>query len=269
VSTLLLVHAHPDDESILTGGVIARAHLDHHRVVLVTATRGEEGTLVHLDAGVGPEALADIRTQELQEACEILGVDRLEMLGYHDSGMPGGGGGGGDHQSFHDAPLREVAERLVDVLEEERPEVVVTYSEDGTYEHPDHRKAHQMTIEALDRMATRGWEPYKVYAHAVPRSYVRIVLAAADAHGIELPAELAQIAGIPDERITTVVDVSDVLDRKLAAVVAHRSQMHPGLALATMAAQLFEATFGVERFVLVRGEPGSGHPESSLFEGLA
>src|SRR5438045_660860 len=86
VRTLLLVHAHPDDESILTGGVMARAHLDGHRVVLVTATRGEEGEIHNMDEDTARPRLAEIRTAELREACGVLGVDRQEFLGFRDSG---------------------------------------------------------------------------------------------------------------------------------------------------------------------------------------
>ena len=108
--TLLLVHAHPDDESIMTGGVILHAHRDGHRVVLVTATRGEEGEIHNMDEATVRPRLAEVRTAELQEACEVLGVDRHEFLGYRDSGMTGAPGND-DPRSFHRAPLQEAADR--------------------------------------------------------------------------------------------------------------------------------------------------------------
>ena len=262
----MLVHAHPDDESILTGGVMARAHLEGHRVVLVTATRGEDGVLSDRVAPSGNQHVATIRSLELQQACDILGVDRQAFLGYTGSGHAAAV----DHdpRSFISAPLGEVAERLAGLMREERPDVVVTYTADGTYAHPDHMRAHTATIAALDTLVDEEWQPSKVYLHAVPRSFVTSTIAAARDAGIQLPDELAQIEGIPDDQITTAVDVSGVLDRKLAACVAHTSQMHPGLPLATMAADLFEAAFGFERFVLVRGELGSDPPEPDLFAGL-
>ena len=122
------------------------------------------------------------------------------------------------------------------ILRSERPEVVVTYTADGTYRHPDHRKAHETTMVALDTLAGEGWVPTKLYLNAVPRSFVRGILAVAREAGIQLPGELGQAEGVPDGEITTEVDVCDVLDLKLAACVSHLSQMHPGLALATMAA---------------------------------
>lgn len=268
MSTLLLVHAHPDDESILTGGVMLHAHRDGHRVVLVTATRGEEGEVHHMDDPVSARSrLAEIRTDELIAACVILGVDRQEFLGYRDSGATGAASN--RHPgSFDTAPLAETAAAVAMLLRDERPEVVVTYTADGTYDNPDHRKAHASTMAALITLAAEGWVPERLYLNAVPRSFVRGILGAARSAGIELPGELASVEGVPDEQISTAVDVSDVLDRKLAACVMHLSQMHPGLALAAMAAELFEAAFGTERFVLAGGTGGPEKPRRGLFDGL-
>ena len=262
----MLVHAHPDDESILTGGVMARAHLEGHRVVLVTATRGEDGELADLSTPTAGTGVARVRSLELLQACGILGVDRQEFLGY--TGSAHAADPSQDNGSFIGAPLGEVSARLAGLMREERPDVVVTYTADGTYAHPDHMRAHTATIAALDTLVDEGWEPSKLYLHAVPRSFVTSTLAAARDAGIPLPGEFADIEGIPDEQITTAVDVSSVLDRKLAACVAHSSQMHPGLPLATMAADLFEAAFGFERFVLARGVLGTDPPEPDLFAGL-
>src|SRR6266516_3875182 len=118
MATLMLVHAHPDDESIATGGVMIRAHLDGSRVVLVTATRGEEGEIHNMDEAEVRPRLAEVRTEELRRSCEILGVDRQEFLGYRDSGMAGTPSN--DHErSFHVAPLAEAAGRLAVLLREE------------------------------------------------------------------------------------------------------------------------------------------------------
>lgn len=262
----MLVHAHPDDESILTGGVIARAHLEGHRVVVVTATRGEDGAMRDRTDEFDGADVANVRSVELRQACDILGVDRQEFLGYTGSGHAADAPR--DPGSFIGAPLDQVAGRLAGMLREERPDVVVTYTADGTYAHPDHMRAHTATIAALDALVDEGWQPSKLYLHAVPRSFVMSTIAAARDAGISLPDEFAHIEGVPDEEITTAVNVSSVLDRKLAACVAHSSQMHPGLPLATMAADLFEAAFGVERFVLARGELGTEPPETDLFAGL-
>lgn len=269
MSTVLLVHAHPDDESILTGGVIALAHRDGHRVVLVTATQGENGDSPGVDGTAIAASLAELRLHELRAACAILGVDRLDLLGYRGSGFDPDG-----HAShpnlFRLAPVADVAGRVASLLREEHPDVVVTYGADGTYGHPDHVMAHDATMAALDIVAGDVPAPRKLYLHAVARSLVEIILEAARDADIALPETIVRTPGTPDDDITTIVDVSAVLDLKLAASVEHRSQMQQaGLPLAAMAAGVFEPVFGVERFVLARGEHGDEQsPETSLFSGL-
>lgn len=267
MGTLLLVHAHPDDECVATGGVMLRAHLDGHRVVLVTATRGEEGEIHNMDEASTRPRLGEVRTEELRRSCEILGVDRQEFLGYRDSGMAGTESNQ-DPRSFHQADLREAAERLATLMREERPDVVVTYTADGTYGHPDHVKAHHTTLAALDLLEREGWRPAKAYLHAVPRSFIEQMTQRAREAGMEIPDGAIRIMGIPDEEITTVVDVRDLVDRKRASFAAHVSQNDPNSPFATMAAQIFEAAFGTERFILARGTLGEPHPEHSLFVGV-
>src|SRR5207248_11215306 len=149
MATLLLVHAHPDDEAVSTGGVMMKAKSHGHRVVLITATRGEVGEIYNMDEEGSRLRLGEIRTEELKSAAEILGVDRLEFLGYRDSGMVDTPDNK-DPRSFHQANLEEAAGKLAVFIREERPAVVVTYAEDGVYGHPDHIKARQVTNAALD-----------------------------------------------------------------------------------------------------------------------
>jgi len=267
MATLFLVHAHPDDECISTGGVMLRAHLDGHRVVLVTSTRGEEGEIHNMDEASVRPRLAEVRTQELRRSCEILGVDRLEFLGYRDSGMAGEPSNQ-NPQSFHMAPLHEAAGRLSTFLREERPDVVVTYTSDGTYGHPDHIKAHHTTVAALDLLEAEGWHPAKLYLSAIPRGLMEEWVERAREAGIEMPADGIRILGIPDEEITTVVDVRDLVDRKRAAFAAHISQNDPKSPLQTMQEQIYVAAFGTERFVLARGSLDGQRPETSLFAGV-
>ena len=186
MTTLLLVHAHPDDECIATGGVMLRAHHDGIRVVLITATRGEEGDIHNMDAEVVRPRLGEVRTEELMRSCAILGVDRQEFLGYRDSGMAGAPSND-DPRAFHAAPLDETAQRVATLMREERPDVVVTYTADGTYWHPDHLKAHRTTLAALDLLRDEGWAPAKLYLHAVPRSAVEGIERRARDAGVELP----------------------------------------------------------------------------------
>src|SRR5712691_10165881 len=137
MATLLLVHAHPDDEAISTGGVMLKARADGHRVVLVTATRGEVGEIYNMDEDSTRPRLGAVRTAELEHAARILGVNRGEFLDYRDSGMVGTADNE-NPRSFQQAPLDEAAARLAAILREEKPEVVATYAEDGVYGHPDH-----------------------------------------------------------------------------------------------------------------------------------
>jgi N-acetyl-1-D-myo-inositol-2-amino-2-deoxy-alpha-D-glucopyranoside deacetylase len=267
MATLFLVHAHPDDESISTGGVMMRAHQDGHRVVLVTCTRGEEGEIHNMDEASVRPRLAEVRTEELRRAAEILGVDRQEFLGYRDSGMDGTPSNG-NPASFHVAPLNEAAERLAVLLREERPEVVVTYTSDGTYGHPDHIKAHHTTVAALDLLDREGWQPVKFYLQAIPRGLMRQWIERAREMGMERSEAMIRIEGIPDEEITTEVDVREFVDRKRAAFAAHVSQNDPNSPLASMAEQVYVAAFGTERFVLARGALGEHRPEPGLFEGV-
>jgi N-acetyl-1-D-myo-inositol-2-amino-2-deoxy-alpha-D-glucopyranoside deacetylase len=271
MATLLLVHAHPDDEAISTGGVMMKARDDGHRVVLVTATRGEAGEIHNMDPESSRPRLAEIRTGELENAGRILGVSRGEFLDYRDSGMVGTPENE-DPRSFHQAPLAEAAAKLAAILREERPEVVVTYGEDGVYGHPDHIKAHFVTNAALDQMLRAGesWSPKKLYYTAIPRSMMQAFFE-------QMPEEARRqseqsnmrIAGTPDELVTTRVDVSNYTGRKRQAFAAHVSQNDPNSWFATMADQIYELAFGTEYYQLARGKPGSALPEADLFAGIS
>jgi LmbE family N-acetylglucosaminyl deacetylase len=270
VSTLLLVHAHPDDEAVSTGGVMMKAHEDGHRVVLVTANRGEVGEIHNMDEAATRPHLAEVRTKELEKASRILGVDRGEFLGYRDSGMVGTA----DNEnpaSFHQAPLAEAAAKLAMILRQEKPDVVVTYAEDGIYGHPDHIKAHFVTIAALDSIlrSSEPWTPQKLYYTAIPRSMMQ-------AFREQMPEEArrddtigATIQGTPDELVTTRVDVGEFVDRKREAFAAHVSQNDPNSWFANMADQIYRLAFGTEYYQLARGKPGSPLPEPDLFVGIA
>jgi LmbE family N-acetylglucosaminyl deacetylase len=267
VSTLLLVHAHPDDEAISTGGVMMKAHDEGHRVVLVTATRGEVGEISNMDEATSRPRLAEIRTVELRRAGEILGVDRQEFLGYRDSGMRGTGDND-NPASFHQAPMDQAAERVAKVIGEERPEVVVTYDPTGTYFHPDHIKAHQVTNAALDQLKAEGWEPRKLYWNGIPRSYIEMMKKRAAESGE--PSSFADIPGmgVPDELLTTIVDVGAYVDRKREAFRAHVSQNSPAMSFMEVPDDELRRAFGREHYQLARGELGAPAPEPDLFSGV-
>src|SRR5260370_7597160 len=167
MGTLMLVHAHPDDEAISRGGVMMKAKADGHRVVLVTGTRGEVGEIYNMDPESSRPRLGEIRTEELKAAGEILGVDRIEFLGYRDSGMVDTADNK-DPRSFHQARLDEAAAKLAVLIREERPDVVVTYPEDGVYGHPDHIKAYQATNPPLHLLHRQALPPTHLSSTPLP-----------------------------------------------------------------------------------------------------
>lgn len=154
MATLVSFHAHPDDESIQTGGTLAKAAAAGHRVVLVFATRGEHGEVADgfLD---DEEHLAQRREKEAHASAEVLGAHRVAFLGYHDSGMMGTPE---NHHpgAFWQADLDEAAERLAAILEEERAEVLTVYDSDGGYGHPDHIQVHRVGVRAGALVGTPG-----------------------------------------------------------------------------------------------------------------
>jgi LmbE family N-acetylglucosaminyl deacetylase len=267
MATLFLIHAHPDDEAVSTGGVMMRAHEAGHRVVLVTATRGEEGEIYNMDEAESRPRLAEIRTEELRRAGSLLGVDRQEFLEYRDSGMAGTPSNE-DPASFHKAPLDEAAERLAALLREERPEVVVTYASDGTYGHPDHIKAHHVTVAALDLLAGEGWKPDRLYFHVIPRSFIEEMAERWRQSGQPEMQTNIRVQGTPDELVSTTVDVRDLARRKREAFAAHVSQNNPDSPFQSMGDQIFESAFGRESFILARGEQPADRGESGLFSGI-
>lgn len=261
MATLVCFHAHPDDEAIATGGTIAKAVKDGHRVVLVTATRGEHGE--YPDGFLAPgETLADRRVEEMAAAVKVLGIHRHVFLGYQDSGMIGTPEND-DPASFWQADLEEAAQRFAAILDEERADVVTVYDENGVYGHPDHIKVWQVGVRGAAIAATP-----KVYEATVNRSAWRKRMQAAQ---IEEPADdqprtIDFPMGTEEELITTAVDVRDYVEVKREALRAHKSQITPESFWLTMPDDDFREAFGTEWFIL-RGAPPGIH-EHDLFEGV-
>ena len=279
--TLLCVHPHPDDESIACGGVLARAADAGIRTVVVTCTAGEEGeNLAGID--LGEDDLAAHRRRELVAALAELGVDGHHQLGYRDSGMVGSAAN--QHpDSFHAADLELAALELAAIIRAERPQVVVSDDERGTYGHPDHVKAHQVTVravalaaEAAAPVAGAPWQVVKRYSHTLAKGRLLTAHRALLAAGLASPFGEVSVGGVeelplgtPDARITTEVDVGPWLGRKRAAMAAHRSQIGPDSFFLNTPEELATALFATEQFMLEAG-PLGGHerPETDLFAGL-
>jgi N-acetyl-1-D-myo-inositol-2-amino-2-deoxy-alpha-D-glucopyranoside deacetylase len=285
---LLLVHAHPDDESIGTGATMAKYVAEGAQVTLVTCTLGEEGEilvpgLAHLAADK-EDGLGEHRIGELAAAMRELGVTDHRFLGgpgrYRDSGMM-------DTPSnerpncFWQADLDLAGAELAEIIREVRPQVVVTYDDFGFYGHPDHIQAHRVTMRALDLAEqplgdALGWKVAKVYATGMPKSVLQAGLESMRdvpnspfegvGHVDELPF------GSPDEVITTEVDARDYLDQKMAALTAHATQISVDGPFFALSNNLGQRGWGREHFVLLRGERGPGEGphawETDLFAGL-
>jgi LmbE family N-acetylglucosaminyl deacetylase len=258
--TLVAFHAHPDDEVTSTGGVIARAAADGHRVVLVIATGGELGEIVPgvLDDG---ESLAHRRAIEVARAGEILGVNRIELLGYGDSGMAGEPSNDAPG-SFAAAPVEEAAHRLAAILREEDAEVLTIYDEKGNYGHPDHIQVHRVGTRAAELAGTP-----RVYEATLNRDRViELMRARRDEMGQldDAPDPENFDMGMPASLITTTVDVGDFVAQKRAAMQAHASQIPEDSFFLQIPPEVFREVFGYEWFIRTDSKPRT--PETWLFE---
>jgi len=260
MATAVFFHAHPDDEAIATGGTMARLATEGHRVVLVCATRGELGEVAEdfLDPG---ESLTDRRVAEVHAAAEVLGAQRVAFLGYRDSGMDGEPTTK-DPECFAMADLDEAAARLATILREEDAEVLTVYDERGGYGHPDHIQVHRVGIRAAELAGTA-----RVYESTMNRDYlVELMKARADEMGVipDAPDPEEMDLGMPAALITTTVDVSDFVDRKRAAMVAHASQIPADSFFLLLPPEAFRAAFGQEWFI--RRGPRPDEHETWLFD---
>jgi N-acetyl-1-D-myo-inositol-2-amino-2-deoxy-alpha-D-glucopyranoside deacetylase len=221
--SLLLVHAHPDDESIGTGATMAKYAAEGARVTLVTCTLGELGEIIPPDLRhMLPDELGQHRIGELARACEALGVTDHRFLGgegrYRDSGMMGMPDND-DPRCFWQADVAEAAAALAAVIEEVEASVIVTYDANGFYGHPDHIQAHRVAVRAHELTGGKA----KVYATAIPRSVLELA--------VELPADSWFIrntdlsVGVPDDQVTTEIDGTGYLAAKRAAMRAHETQI--------------------------------------------
>jgi N-acetyl-1-D-myo-inositol-2-amino-2-deoxy-alpha-D-glucopyranoside deacetylase len=286
VATLLAVHAHPDDECSGTGGLLRLAADGGHTTVLVTCTNGELGevndTALHLrprENLTDRQQLAHIRRRELTKAAAILGITHLHMLGYQDSGMQGWETTQ-EAQAFVQADPEEVIARLVRIIRHYRPDVVVTYDENGGYGHPDHIMTHRMTIAAVDAAAdaalypTAGsaWHVPKVYYTAWARSEMLRAFQIMHWFGLSTPLRDPDFdpntLGCPDELITTRIDVRPVMRHKWRALFTHRSQMGWGKFFWWFLRLSGRWLYPYESFRRIRQHPEVGARERDIFAGL-
>ncbi len=265
MATLVSFHAHPDDESIATGGLLARAAADGHRVVLVFATRGEHGEVPPGFLGE-TEQLGVRRVAESHASAEVLGVHRVEFLGYVDSGMMGTPENDAPY-SFWSASSESAARRLAAILDEEQAEVLTIYDDHGNYGHPDHIQVHRVGSRAADLAGTVDVFEATMNRDAIAR--IRAAAAEADPDGrfaSEAPDD--PDFGTPDAQITHAVDVVDLIEVKRASMIAHASQITEESFFLQMPPEAFSAAFGTEWYIRHGSDHRDGPEWVRLLPGL-
>lgn len=257
VPALVCFHAHPDDEAIATGGLMAQTAAAGGRVVLVVATKGERG---RPQPGVLAEgdALWEHRIPETFAAAEILGVDRVEFLGYVDSGMMGEPTNDFPY-CFWQADVDRAAHRLAAILTEENADVLTVYDDHGGYGHPDHIQVHRVGLRAAEMAGVS-----RVFQSTMNQTRIEAALAEqsaaieeARADGVDVP-EPSSVFGKPEHEITHGLDVSRYLAEKRAAMAAHSSQISSDSWFLSMEDDMFAVAFGTEWYI----ETGAPRPAS-------
>ncbi len=252
MATVVCFHAHPDDESIATSGTMAKAKAEGHRVVLVIATRGEHGEVA--DGFLEPgEQLGLRRVAETLESARIIGVDRVEFLGYVDSGMMGEPTNDFPY-CFWQVDVDHAADRLAAILREESADVLTVYDDHGGYGHPDHIQVNRVGVRAAELV-----DGVRVFESTMNRDFLIRQMAEARAaaaeagveaefDGPDLEGEQSDF-GSPEELITHAIDVSEFVGIKRASMVAHASQIPPDSFFLKMPEENFASGFGTEWFI--------------------
>ncbi len=272
---LMVVHAHPDDEVFRTAGIFARYAAAGVHVVAVYATRGEEGEMhdPDLDAQEAMARLGEIREREVRTACALLGVQDVRFLDYRDSGMAGSESNS-NPAAFMNAAVDEAAGRLLTIMRETRPQVVVTYDEqgDGGYGHPDHVMANSVTVAAFQRARGESWSPQKLYYTATSREASRRYIEGIRKLGLELPWLKEEIDysqwGLPGADITAHIDISPYVPLKKRTLAVHRSQIPSDFFYLAIPDEALAEFAGVEHYMRVCPPPKPGEHEDDLFAGI-
>jgi N-acetyl-1-D-myo-inositol-2-amino-2-deoxy-alpha-D-glucopyranoside deacetylase len=280
---LLLVHAHPDDETINNGVTMAKYAASGAQVTLVTCTRGEEGEVLVTElanlASDKDDKLGEHREVELKDAMAQLGINDFRFLGapnkkWRDSGMMGTPQNERGNV-FWQADLDEASHELVKIILEIQPQVLITYDEFGGYGHPDHIKAHQVAMRAAELAAEQGWKVSKIYWNTIPRSVIQMGIekmkeVGSDFFGAESVDELPFAK--PDELATTVVNAPEYVPQKLAAMKAHATQISEDGPFFALSKNLGLSVWGDEYYTLVKGEKAapfdSNGRELDIFAGV-
>ena len=263
---LLLVHAHPDDESISNGVTMAKYVAQGAQVTLVTCTRGEEGEVLvpelsHL-AAAHDDNLGAHRILELENAMKVIGVSDHRFLGnYRDSGMMGTDPNNRP-ECFWQADLDEAALKLVNIIREVKPQVLITYDEFGGYGHPDHIKAHRVAMRASELAADpnvgtgAAWEIPNIYWNTMPRSVIEAAMKKLAEKGESFfgTNNIDDLPFVkPDELTHAVIDGVEFVDKKLAALAEHKTQLSMDAPFFALSDDLGKNVWGYEYYTQVKG----------------
>ncbi len=250
IRSALGVFAHPDDEGFGCGGTLAMLARQGARLALVCATNGDVGEISD-PALATPETLGQVRQQELRDAMAVTGFGDIRFLNYRDSGMDGTADNNHPHSLFQ-AAEREVVERVKAAIEDIRPDIVLTHDPTGGYGHPDHVTVSRRTVAAREQIAAGGGPAPLLYYVCFPRSNFRRMWQQMTDRGITPPfasLEMDKI-GSPDEMVTTRVDVSGMVETKIASLALHRTQMDPKGAFAQLPEHITKEMMSTEYFSL-------------------
>ncbi|WP_068280884.1 mycothiol conjugate amidase Mca [Aldersonia kunmingensis] len=281
---LMAVHAHPDDESSKGAATLARYADEGHEVLVVTLTGGERGSVLNpaMDMPGVEDRMIEIRREEMAEAARILGVQQ-HWLGFVDSGLPEG-----DplpplpEGSFATVPLDEATEALVRVVRQFRPQVMITYDENGGYPHPDHIRCHEVSMAAYEAAgnpalfpeAGEPWEPQKIYyTHGFIRRRLELFKEEYDRNGDAFPMQEWLDRWRPEHgdimaRVTTQIQCGKYFTNRDDALRAHRTQIDPNGAFFAIPLQLQQRVWPTEEFELAKTRVHTGIPETDLFAGI-
>lgn len=278
----MAIHAHPDDESSKGAGTMARYAAEGVRVVLVCATRGEEGDILNprMDLPGIKDRMPEIREAELETACDLLGVEQIYQLGYRDSGMPGSEGN--KHpDAFCNADPEEAVGRLVELIRSEKPDVILCYDESKGYDHPDHVKVHEWGTQAYrdagdpSRFPDKGapWQPKKLYYFATfTKKRFQMLNDAAVAEGLEPPyagwLENWDSMGFDEPQVTAQVDVADHIELRSKALLAHATQIDPDSFWFVVPDEMQRRVYPWEDYTLIHSHVETREQEEDLFEGI-
>ncbi len=278
--SILGVYAHPDDEQGVSGLLhkYARAGVE---TTLIIGTRGEVGEIAPgVDAT--PATLGQVRENEMRCAAKKIGIQHLHFLDYRDSGMMGTPENA-DTRNLWQADTFQVAEKIVRLIRQHQPQVILTFDAHGGYGHPDHLKIHQATLvayfvagdpRAYPEHLKNGLEPWnasKVYWTAFPKSRFEKYAQMAEARGIEMPTPLKEFLkrAQPDEVITTRIDVTEYVDLKLESLACHASQMNPNSFWRQIPAEIRREGIKVETLICAESRLGRAQrDETDLFQGV-